>query len=343
MKKVLGEMIILMVIFTSAQADSLLNGVAGNDIPPELPIPIITKAVKGIVAEQGAEILDPESIEFIRKKSSAARKEGIYNYPDHFIAKPVNRPIKIEPNITQQPRLIRLSMGMITSLVFSDNSGNPWLVKSVDYDESLFKDPRGANSSSPTVPIGVGEAAGSVVSSVSNSSAQLTPQSAAASEQSSSNNSTNIVKIAPITQYSYGNITIELEGLTAPVVFILAAGQSVETDIRIDARIVGRNPNAKSEIISSRNLPDHDGCMSDFLDGVAPSAATQLKVSGGIADAWQLGTALYVRTRMSMLSPAFTDHVGSADGMHVYKFYSVIPSVLASVNGVPTTLYFSGY
>lgn len=49
--------------------------------------------------------------------------------------------------------------------------------------------------------------------------------------------------------------------------------------------------------------------------------ARRLDVTGNKAEAWALDGALYLRTRVSVLSPAFKNHVGSADGMHVYKFF----------------------
>lgn len=275
---------------------------------PTPPIPILREAVDGVVNEQRAVILKPDQIDGIRRDTSAARKEGSFHYPNRFVAKPVNRAFYIEPDATRQPRLIRLSMGAITSLVFSDANGNPWLVKSADFDGNLFEDPRRK------------DAAGK-----------------------GGMDATNIVKIAPKDPYANGNIVIELEGLTSPIVFVLGTGQSDETDMVISARVAGRNPNAKPQLIALDRMPDHDSVMGYFLDGVPPEGARRLNVSGGNAEIWSLGKAMYVRTRMTLLSPAFTNHVGSADGMHVYKFFSVTPSILASANGKTTTLVVSGY
>lgn len=275
------------------------------------PIPVSREMVEAEVEQQRAYILTPEQIELLKKDATAARKANISPYPNGVIAKPVSRTMEIDPDIAQQPRLLRLSAGMISTIVFSDRNGNPWLIKSVSFDCSQFED--GASCQS------AGKAA----------TGKAVP--------------TNILKIQPITPVAYGNIVIELEDVTSPVNFMLAAGQSDETDITISARVAGRNPNAKPQAITLDRMPEHDNLLIDFLNGVAPSGAMRLAVAGGAAEAWQFQGALYIRTRLVILSPAFKDHAGSADGIHVYKYQSVFSQLLASSSGVTTTLQVSGF
>lgn len=279
---------------------------AAPDVSP--PIPIVKSVVDSVVKEQQSLVLTPEQIEEIKRTSAKARQTEPFNYPDKFIAKPVTRSFDIEPDSASQPRMIRLFSGTITSLVFSDLNGNPWFVSSVSFDCTLFDDGKSCGKS----PQG-----------------QQQP--------------TNTVKLQPLRPYAYGNIVIELEGMPSPIIFMLSTGQSEENDIRIDARVAGRNPNAKPQAVSLDKMPEHDSKMGDFLDGVAPQGAQKVKVSGGQAEGWVLGGALYLRTRLSVLSPAFSNHAGSADGMHVYKFFTVVPNLLASANGKTLTLFVSGY
>lgn len=299
-------LVVLLSSNVGAQNAGAPNNQAAQSLPP---IPVVRDLVEDEVQERRAYILTPRQIDLLKKDVSEARQANITPYPSGKIAKPVSRAFTIDPDVTQQPRLIRLSAGMISTLVFSDQNGNPWLIKSVSFDCNLFDD--GA-------ACGKNQAAGA-------------------------RSPTNILKLQPVTPYSYGNIVVELEELTSPINFILATGQSDETDLTLSARVVGRNPNAKPQNISLERMPEHDGMMGYFLDGVAPKGATKLKVGGGSAEAWQHNGALYIRTRLSILSPAFTDHAGSADGMHVFKYQSVFPQLLASVNGVTTMLYVSGF
>lgn len=275
------------------------------------PIPIIRGVVDGVVKEQQAYILTKEQIEALKESSSEARRANVSPYPHGVIAKPVMRSITEDDDsssVTRSPRIIRLSQGTITSLVFGDMNGNPWLVKSVSFDCALFTD-------GVTCP---------------DSGGQKPPP-------------TNTVKIAARQPYSYGNIVIELEDRGAPLTYMLATGQSDENDVSVRVRVSGRNPNAKPQAIALENMPEHDGAMGYFLDGVAPQGAVKLSVTGGNADAWILNGALYVRTRLSILSPAFTNRVGNSDGLSVFKYRAVVPQLLASINGKPTTLFVSGY
>lgn len=290
-----------------SRAPAANSQVTAKDVSP--PIPIIKGVVESVVNEQKAIVLTPEQMESIKQTTSKAREAEPFQYPNKFIAKPVVRSFYIEPDATQQPRMVRLFLGTITSLVFSDLNGNPWLISAVSFDCAQFDDGK----------------------TCQRGNSQGTPPP------------TNIVKLQPMKPYAYGSIVIELEGLPSPITFMLSTGQSDENDIRIEARVSGRNPNAKPQAIVLDKMPEHDPLMGYFLDGVPPQGAQRLKVGGGQADGWMMNGALYLRTRLSILSPAFTNHVGSADGMHVYKFFSVIPNLLASANGKTMTLFVSGY
>ncbi|WP_432262871.1 DotH/IcmK family type IV secretion protein [Cupriavidus sp. TMH.W2] len=277
------------------------------------PVPIVREQVDSIVKGQAALVLTPEQIEQLKLGTAQARKQMVSPYPQNKVAKPVARPFYIDPTDSDAPRLVRLESGWITSLVFSDTNGNPWFVKSVSLDCSQFTD----GVSCP------GDAGGA---------------GAGGKEKSS----TNIVKLQPKFMYGYGNVVVELEDLASPITFVLTVGQSNEVDSQISARISGRNPNARPQIMAMDRLPEADGAMGAFLDGVPPPGAVRLKVGGTGADAWTLNGKLYLRTRHTLLSPAFMNHVGSADGMHVYAFNRVYPSLLVSINGKGSSLTISG-
>ena len=311
--KLLVAALLLVVEFSAGWAQTGdRSGASGKASPvPDisLPIPIVKGVVDSIVNEQRAIILTPDQMESIKQTTSKFRETEPFQYPNKFIAKPVVRSIYIEPDATQQPRMVRLFLGTISSLVFSDRNGNPWFISAVSFDCTQFDDGRTCKRG----------------------------------DDKGTSSPTNLVKLQPIKPYAYGSIVIELEGLSSPITFMLSTGQSDENDIRIEARVSGRNPNAKPQAIVIDKMPDLDPLLGYFLDGVAPPGAIRLKIEGGQAEGWTINGKLYLRTRLSILSPAFKDHAGSADGTHVYKFYSVYPSVLASANGKPTTLLVTGY
>jgi intracellular multiplication protein IcmK len=310
-------------------ASSSPQGPNPNLAPPQrtLPIPIapptVREAVREQVIEVGDAILDPEDVGSLKdKRMRYSERERAPTYPGNKMPKPVSRSIVIEPDPTQPPRVIRLSGSTITSFVFSDMTGNPWNIESKSFDLVEFCDGlhcgSGAASATPA-SVGKGQA----------------PQGADAP--------TNILTLLPSGPYSFGNIVVTLKGFPSPIVFMLAAGRSNEVDVRVTVRVQGHNPDAKAEIVEVENLPEHDPSMQDFLDGVAPPSSRQLKLPDDMGQAWHYKGAMYLRTRFEVLSPAFRNHVGSADGMHVYKFMRIEPLVTVTNVGRPDVIVVSGY
>lgn len=273
-----------------------------------VPIPIIKELVDDIVNEKNETILSTDQIEALREKSAKARQTEPFFYPDKFVAKPVYKRIEIRADENDnEPRMIRLFYGMVTTIVFSDQNGNPWLVNNVSIECKLFDDGR--------------------LCSAGDKKAEPT----------------NVIKLWPKRPYAYGNIVVELEGQPSPYTFLLSTGQSTENDVKVSVRVEGRNPGARPQVINFDRLPEHDSNIAYFLDGVPPEGAKRVKVSGGQAEGWLLNNSLYIRTRLNILSPAFINHVGSADGMRVYKFFSPHPNLLASKDGQTMTIFITGY
>ena len=127
----------------------------------------------------------------------------------------------------------------------------------------------------------------------------------------------NLLMIQATALYSVGNLAVQLQGLSTPVMVTLISGQKA-VDYRIDLRIPGNGPNAKA--LLGRALPDSaDPMLLNILEGVAPQGSTTLKISGGPAQAWYSGNHLYVRTRLTLISPAWIATMSSPDGMKAYE------------------------
>lgn len=285
--------------------------------PRRLPIPIAPPTVREIVEttvnDANDTVLRPNEVGRLRDSTMRARqRQTTPTYPGNVMPKPISRTINIDPDPAQQPRMVRMSQATITSFVFSDTSGNPWIIDSRSFDSSAFSD--------GTTGCGAQQQMGKDV--------QHKPS--------------NILNMQPCDPYAFGNVVITLKGFPVPIVFMLSTGQSNEVDVRVAARILGVNPDARAEIVQAEAMPEHDDVMQDFLDGVPPAAAKPLKMSGG-GQAWIYGGSMYIRTRMQVYSPAFRGHVGSADGMHVYKFSRAEPRVILAHNGSPETIAITGY
>jgi intracellular multiplication protein IcmK len=288
----------------------------GQQPQRRLPIPIapptVREVVKTTVDAAGDTILSPSDVGRIKDSMMRARQRQVTpSYPGNSMPKPVSRTIAIDPDPAQQPKMVRLSQSTITSFVFSDLAGAPWIIDSRSFDPSMFSDGT----------TGCGQQAGG---------REATRPS-------------NILNLQPCDPYAFGNIVVTLKGFPAPVVFMLATGQANEVDVRVSARVRGVNPDARAEIVQAESMPEHDSLMQDFLDGVPPPSAKALKMNAGVGQVWVHGGAMYLRTRMQVYSPAFRAHVGSAEGTHVYKFNRPEPYVIVSAEGKPETISIAGY
>lgn len=141
----------------------------------------------------------------------------------------------------------------------------------------------------------------------------------------------NTLMIQALKLYTYGNLAVRLQGLNTPVMLTLIPGQKA-VDYRVDLRIQGFGPNAKSLPMEVGLPPSANDVLLNVLDGVPPPASKRLTVSGGDARAWLLNEKMYVRTNLTILSPGWIASMTSADGMHAYEMQKS-PVLLVSWHG----------
>ncbi len=144
---------------------------------------------------------------------------------------------------------------------------------------------------------------------------------------------THVVRVMPLTRMGTGDLSVLLKDLPTPVIFRLSSG-GPNVDLRYDARIGKMGPGAKPQIISRPRLEAGDETLTLLLENAPPNAAKRVKVSGldSRTKAWSIGDKVYVRTPLSLLSPAWNASVASADGTTVYEIGSA-PVLLMSDNG----------
>lgn len=141
----------------------------------------------------------------------------------------------------------------------------------------------------------------------------------------------NTLMIQAMRIYNYGNLAVRLKGLNTPVMLTLIPGQKA-VDYRVDLRIQGYGPNAKSMPMEEGIPPSASDILLHVLDGVPPQGSQRLIVSGGDARAWLLNDKMYVRTNLTVLSPGWIGSMTSADGMHAYEMQKS-PVLLVSWHG----------
>jgi intracellular multiplication protein IcmK len=148
-----------------------------------------------------------------------------------------------------------------------------------------------------------------------------------------SQSDSHVVRVMPLTRAGSGNLSILLKDLPTPVIFRLAAG-GPSVDMRYDARIPKLGPNAKVPLINRPHLEAGSENIMLLLDDAPPSGAKRMKVNGvdERTMAWMLDSHVYVRTPLTLLSPAWDASVSSADGMTVYQIGDA-PILLMSDNG----------
>ena len=145
--------------------------------------------------------------------------------------------------------------------------------------------------------------------------------------------------ITPLTEYGHANLAVMLADLATPVMLTLISGQR-EVDYRVDVKVDGSGPNAIAPVMQ-RPVDGVSPALIAVLDGVPPSDAKALTVAGGQAQAWLVKGRVYLRTRLSVVSPAWLGSANSSDGMRVYELPET-PLVLVSSNGIILSLNIGG-
>ncbi|MEM8833504.1 MAG: DotH/IcmK family type IV secretion protein [Pseudomonadota bacterium] len=144
----------------------------------------------------------------------------------------------------------------------------------------------------------------------------------------------HIVRIMPLGNSAYGNISMRLLTLKTPVTIRLETVDD-RVQYRIDARIPEYGPFAEAQLIQGGiERVAGNGTIMSILDGVIPDRAEKLAVSGvdGRTTAYRLNNMTYVRSPLTLLSPGWEQSVSSADGMNVYVLADA-PVLLFSDSG----------
>ncbi|MDB5492517.1 MAG: hypothetical protein JWO78_2366 [Micavibrio sp.] len=140
--------------------------------------------------------------------------------------------------------------------------------------------------------------------------------------------------ITPMTDFAAGNVSIRMIGLPTAVTFVLRTHRD-EVYYRVDARLPENGPFAKPSLIEQgMTIEAGCDCLTNILDGTIPEDAKKLEVSGtdGRTTAYKYVGRTYIRTPLTLLSPAWSESSKSADGMNVYATGNA-PVILLSDKG----------
>jgi intracellular multiplication protein IcmK len=287
---------------TPTQPDSGLGKQVGSPSPETVivraaPLEVVEQAIEDIESSQLTDL------QFERIKRLYLRRERQKATPYVVPGKPVVRTLTVRLDPGTPPPVLRLTRGQLTSVVFSDLTGQPWFIKDVALNRDMFSDGHeGASQGGP----------------------QGEP--------------TNVLTVEPKTAASYGSVSVRLKGLPTPVIFVLAAAQQ-EVDLRVDAEVPGHNPDAL-DTTTYATLPSIDESLVGFLDGVPPTDARPLHVSGlPNTEAWLYQDSTYLRTEAQPQYPAYYSSVRSTSGRAVYRFNGRQSSVTVLSAGRAITVF----
>jgi intracellular multiplication protein IcmK len=201
------------------------------------------------------------------------------------------------------PPVVRLQEGFVTSVVFIDDAGSPWPIEAYD------------------------------VGNIKAFNIQWTEGS-------------NILMIQSLSTYTYGNLAVKLKGLSTPVMLTLIPGQQ-QVDYRVDLQIQqtqpGENPSTQggSDVEAAQNGSANQVLLS-ILNGVPPPKAVVLKVEGSDCQAWLVGQKMYLRTKLTVLSPGWLSMMRNPDGTKAYEM-TKSSMVLVSKYGSLVKLKIEGF
>lgn len=206
---------------------------------------------------------------------------------------PVSRSVGVSLKSGESPVSVKVYPGWLSTLTFSDVTGQPWPVQVV-------------TNGNPD--------AYNVVNS-------------------GTEGDSNIVTISAKSYHVPSNLSVLLVGAKVPLLVTLVPSSGevdYRIDARVDQR--GPNA-IYDTVSGATLAPTNDSTMLQFLDGVAPSGSDKLNSNAPRdLQAWVYGDLMYVRTSMDLLSPAYTGKHSNASGVKVYVLNEV-PVLLVSDEG----------
>lgn len=145
----------------------------------------------------------------------------------------------------------------------------------------------------------------------------------------------HIIRITPMGHFARGNIVIRMLTLKTPLTMTLETSRDI-VQYRVDARVPEYGPFANAPLMqgAKSTLVAGSPDLTSLLDGVMPGGMVKLDVAGvdGRTTAYTMNGTTYVRTPLTLLSPAWQSSVASADGMNVYALADA-PVLLLSDGG----------
>lgn len=143
----------------------------------------------------------------------------------------------------------------------------------------------------------------------------------------------NLLTVAALGTHLSSNLAITLKDHATPIMIVLLTDQ--KTSAMLTAlRANEAGPEARSPIMNAPVQVGANSVLLDFLDRVPPTGAVPLETDNPLVEAWNYQSALYVRTTLPAVFPAWTSTVSGEAGVRVYAM-PMVSSLLLTRDGVP--------
>lgn len=233
------------------------------------------------------------------------------------VAAPNNRPaIRVSFAPGQQTSLIFTTKGYPTAISFVDRTGAPWPIawntngRSANPDGGMnCSDTKGGGGSPAVQTLGF-----------------YTCVPAKGS---------NTLNIEPLSLVPRGGLLVTLKDAPKPISFLLVAGRGSYDD-NLTIRVSEDGPNAKADVNTQESAPGTaQPFMNAMLSGIPPASAVPQFIEGLSPDearGWRIGSEMYLRTRLKLMTPAWDSSENGEDGYRLYAFRQT-PYILLSASG----------
>lgn len=238
--------------------------------------------------------MSPEQIEVFRKMFESNHNAMV----DPVIPDPTPRSRSIDLNLDpgSPPPVINMVGNNVSTLTFSDLTGQPWPVLSV-------------TTGNPNA------------FSVSTAGDQGT---------------SNIIVISPTIEVTTSNLVVTLVDHPVPIILTVKSGREevdYRVDLRLSER--GPNA-SYDIVNAQSLPPTGDSVMLAFLDGVPPEGAKKLQSSRSNVEVYQYDDMYYVRTEMDLLSPAYLAKSSNVSSLNVYTLMDTPVLILSDDGSMVT-------
>lgn len=130
----------------------------------------------------------------------------------------------------------------------------------------------------------------------------------------------NSLAVAPKSRVGWSNLVVALLDEWSPVVIRLRIGDQ-NAHFRSAIQVMKSGPNSESVLLHEpERIRAGDAQLLSALIGYdLPSDATRISVIGAEVEAWLLDDEILLRTRLPLLSPAWSSHLSAPNGIRAYR------------------------